>query len=197
MKTKEFFFWLIVIVCGLFASFWMYQNLNRSGYNYGDFASKYSDNIKFNLYQDTVVLNPNQDIADRYECRTKFSSAFQVDPDFDAEQKEYLMELNKECFATTNIHHGVAELDLNFTFLNTHGEELMTDTLHIELNFLLGSTELYIYTDGGYEAVTYWNYFFDSTHFNLMVYEVGEKTELPTSVNTPAQVTLTDIATTA
>ncbi|MBQ8468623.1 MAG: hypothetical protein IJ542_02585 [Clostridia bacterium] len=197
MKTKEFFFWLIIICCGLLACFWLFQNINRSGYNYGDFASNYSDNLRFNLYQDSVLLSPSATDSNKYEYSSKFSSAFQVDPNFNAEEKEYLLELNGECFATTNIHHGVAELELDFTFLNTHGEEILTDTLHMELNFMLGSTQLEMWTDGGYDAVRCWNYFFDSMHFNLRVYEVGEKDILPTSVNTPTRVTLNNDMTTS
>ena len=152
--------------------------------------------MRFNLYQNTIVLNQSTDDPETYEYRTSFSSAFQVDQDFDAETYDYILELNGETFATTSIHHGIAEASLNFTFLDTHGEELLSDTLNIEINFLLGSTELEVWTEGGYEAVTYWNYFFDSMHFEIRVYRVGEKT--PNSVNTTTMITISEqLATTA
>lgn len=176
MKLKAFFVWLVIIICGALACMWTVQNVLKSSYEYGSFQENYSSNLKFNIYQNSILLVEDKAQPNKYAYSTTFSSAYQVCPDYDATKKVYEMQLNGQIFATSTIEYGYADLNLNFTFLNTHGEELLTDTLYIALDFNFGSTSLTIYTLGGSQAVEYWNYFFDSAGFTLRVYEVGEKT---------------------
>lgn len=183
MKVKGLIIWLVIIVCGAFACMWSVTNVFKRSYEYGQFQNNYSNNLKFNIYQSSLLLVEDKEQPNRYYYNTTFSSAYQVCPDYDATKKEYEMQLNGQIFATSTIEYGFADLNLNFTFLNTHGEELLTDTLYISLDFNFGSTELTVYTLGGSEALEYWNYYFDSIGFTLRVYEIGEKVGIAHSAN--------------
>ncbi len=54
-----------------------------------------------------------------------------------------------------------------YQFLNSDIEELITDTLNLQFAFYTNSTYLNIYTDGGAEAVKYWNYYFNKNKFEV------------------------------
>ena len=169
MKAKEFIFWLICVVGAVLCSFWIVDNFTASSEVLGS-LNRTSSDLVFVIQTETIVMTKETD--DKYSISKEFSSVYQVNKDFDADKNEYEFVLNDLCFANTEIMAGQVKCDLTMTFLDTTGEDILTDTLYITINFYSGSTILDIHTLGGSQANAYWLSYFNSYGFDMRVYQI-------------------------
>ena len=60
-----------------------------------------------------------------------------------------------------------------YMFMDRDLSVLCADTLNIEFVFYNNSTMCIVYTNGGADAVKYWNYYFNKNAFNVELKEIG------------------------
>lgn len=166
LDRLEYFLWLIVLICGVFASIWLVTKFTAKSYEYGDIKDV-SSGLVFYIDSETVVLSELND--ETYGTKKIFSQIYQVDKTFDANKYNYRFELNNNLFPNTNINAGQIQCNLDLTFLSPEGEDILTDTLFLTINFYSNSSELIIMTKNR-DALNYWNTYFNSYGFVLKVY---------------------------
>lgn len=169
MKLFERLLWCAFIVLAILSSLSLYYTYTNESYKRGD-PSLVSSNLCFLLQSETLVLEQKSDNSAIYECEIEYASVYQVCSDFDANKNEYYMELNGYLFSQSLVA-GHAEGTLDFTFLGTQNEILLNDKLYMIIDFYSNRTNVYVYTEGGYEAFSYWLSYFNTYGFDLRVYE--------------------------
>lgn len=177
MKVKEFIVWLLCLIGAVLSSFWIISTYTASNEILGN-LNKTSNNLVFIIQCKTAVMTPDKEIQDKYSLKKEFISVYQVDKDFNADENEYEFVLNKTCFANCEMVAGKVSCNLEFTFLDTDGSELLTDTLYLTINFYDGSTVLEMFTLGGETANAYWLSYFNARGFDMRVYNLGVKNGL-------------------
>lgn len=170
VRIFEMVFWLALIMGAILSCFWLVQTFTARSYEYGQIETV-SSNLKFVLQSPTFVMYPDLEDTTRYYSNKEYSSVFQIDKDFNADTKQYDLLLNGNYFPNVEMYAGHVECDLNFTFLDTKGQDLINDTLYITIDFHADTTNLSIETYGGQEAAGYWLTFFNSNGFDLRIYE--------------------------
>lgn len=171
-RTIGYFLLILVIVAGIFCGIWLYDKFTAKSYDYGSIKET-SSNLVFYIDSPTVVLT---DIGNgEYGIERKFSSVYQLDNTFDADKYNYIFELNDNMFPNTNIYAGRVECVLDLTFLDTAGNDIMTDTLYLTINFYNDSSELVLKTKK-VGSLNYWNSYFNGYGFKLKVYKGDLKT---------------------
>jgi len=169
MKISEFIVWLLCLCGAVLSSFWIIDTYTATSEIVGE-LQKTSENLVFIIQTETMVMTQEED--NKFSTTKTFSSVYQVDNTFDAEANNYEFILNKRCFASSKFENGLLECNLETTFVNTDGTDLITDTLYITINFYSGSTVLEIYTLGGQTANAYWLSYFNSYGFDMRVYKI-------------------------
>ena len=170
MKTSEFIVWLLCLAGAVLSSFWIISTYTASSEVIGE-LQKTSENLVFIIQAETIVMTESNE-DDKYSATRTFSSVYQVDSTFDAEKYDYEFKLNNRCFASAKFDNGLLECNLTSTFVNTKGQDILTDTLYITINFYSGSTVLDMYTLGGQTANAYWLSYFNSYGFDMRVYKI-------------------------
>lgn len=171
MKIKEFIVWLLCLIGAVLCSFWIIKTYTASNEVLGS-LDRTSSNLVFIIQSKTAVMTQDSEDENKYSLTKEFASVYQVDKDFNADENQYEFILNKSCFASSDIKAGRVQCNLELTFLDADGSELITDTLYLTINFYSGSTVLEMYTLGGETANAYWLSYFNSYGFDMRVYQI-------------------------
>ena len=167
LDRLEYFLWLVIIICSIFASAWLITKFTAKSYDYGEIKDV-SSGLVFYIDTETMVLSQMEDNS--YGIKKTFTQIYQVDNTFDADKYSYRFELNNNLFPNTEISAGHVSCEMDLTFLDTNGEDILSDTLFLTINFYSDSSELILKTNRE-EALKYWNSYFNSYGFTLKVYK--------------------------
>lgn len=168
IKFWHWIIWVVTIVGAILSSLWMIKTFTAESYEYGE-IEEVSSNLEFIIQSPTLVLNQDELNSDRYYSEKEYTSVYQV-TDFNADENEYYFELNKTRFYSVEMKAGYIKCSLDFTFLDTSGNEICTDKLEITINFYDDSTIVLVESLGGYTASSYWQSYFNANGFDLRVY---------------------------
>lgn len=164
LKILGRIFCVIVIILGAFSTAWLIDTFTAESYQYGT-TGEVSSNLIFIISTETMVFP-----GDDSKIEKQFESIYQVNSEFDTSKYSYEFTMNGEPVANTKIDNGQILLEMSTTFLNTTGEDILSDTLKLQLDFFSDKTRMIIETQNK-EAVPYWNAFFNSYGFDLRVYK--------------------------
>ncbi len=97
-----------------------------------------------------------------------YSARILIDKTLDFENEDnYGVFVNDIFYA--NVASNYAIVNYSYSFLGDNLETLLTDTLQINLAFNANSTSLTLKTQGGENAVRYWNYYFNKNNFVISI----------------------------
>lgn len=97
-----------------------------------------------------------------------YSARILIDKTLDFENEDnYGVFVNDIFYA--NVASNYAIVNYSYTFFGDNLEILLTDTLQINLAFNANSTSLTLKTQGGENAVRYWNYYFNKNNFVISI----------------------------
>ena len=157
-------FCFLIIICGAFASAWLIDTFTAESYQYGD-TSQVSSNLIFIIATETMVFP-----GDNLKIEKHFESIYQVNSEFDTNKYTYEFTMNGEPVVNAQIKNGQIVIKMSTTFLDTTGEDILSDTLSVQLDFFSDKTRMILETQYK-EAVPYWNAYFNSYGFDLRVYK--------------------------
>ena len=172
IKFWHWIIWVVTIVGAVVGSLWIIKTFTAESYEYGE-LEEVSTNLEFIIQSPTLVLYQDEANFNRYYSEKEYTSVYQVS-DFNADDNQYYFELNKTKFYTVEMKAGLIKCSLNFTFLDTSGNEVCSDNLYISINFYDDSTVVLVESNGGSEASVYWQSYFNANGFDLRVYRITE-----------------------
>ena len=111
-----------------------------------------------------------QENGDTYSLKITSDEVFALEDD-----QQFIVYVNNEpCYYVDNSNSNqYVVAKYSYTFLDENLKELCTDTLTFNFAFYTNSTYLSVKTEGGAEAVKYWNYYFNKNVFEVRI----EKTD--------------------
>lgn len=171
-KFWHWLIWTATIVGAVLSIFWLVKTYTAESYQYGELEET-SSNLEFVIQSPTLVLYQDELNSDIYYNEKTYTSVYQIS-DFNADENKYYFELNKTRFYSVEMKAGLICCFLDFTFLDTSGNEICTDNLEITINFYDDSTIVLVESKGGYTASTYWQSYFNANGFDLRVYKIME-----------------------
>lgn len=164
----------IVLVSGFLVGSGIYSAIQLNGYYsaegglFGKISNSVgievvdSDNFEYKF--ENVYLA--QEFEDRYSATVVVNKVVKVE-----DNKDYSLYVNeKPC---SNVESSSQHLSGEYScaFYDKDFNLIMKDTLNIRLAFGVNSIYFDVFTDGGSEAVKYWNYYFNKNDFVLRIKE--------------------------
>lgn len=85
--------------------------------------------------------------------------------------KNYTVLVNNEDISINAIESGYINASFRYNFFDNNLQTLCDDTLYMNFAFYNNSTYLKLYTEGGQNAVNYWNKFIANNNFTIEIKE--------------------------
>lgn len=120
------------------------------------------DSIKIDV-QNLVLTNEKDDI---YSAIIYSDEVLKLDND-----KKYTVLVNNEDISINAIESGYINASFRYNFFDNNLQTLCDDTLYMNFAFYNNSTYLKLYTEGGQNAVNYWNKFIANNNFTIEIKE--------------------------
>lgn len=128
------------------------------------------EEMKFKFTYTELV---QQGETDKYSATITMPEVFNLEKDL-----SYMVYVNDmPCYFVENASDYV-KANYGYVFYDENENLLMKDTLNFSFAFYTNSTTLKVSTNGGSEAVKYWNYFFNKNIFIVKIVQVDEIEDL-------------------
>lgn len=165
---------LALVAFSIYAGSYLNYYYNATGGIYGKIESLYkpnqvqiTDSVNYSFSNVTMT----QDFDDHYSARIESAEVLDFNMDEDA---TYAVYVNGVPCKDSTVQEDYILAYYEYVF---YGEDLTTvlmqDTLTLKFAFYTNHTTLIISTDGGAEAVKYWNYYFNKNLFEVTINNEG------------------------
>ena len=162
-------FIVATVYCGVQLNYYY----TETGGIYGQIVSLYNPNkvtITNNVSYSFENIVLTQDYDNIYSARITSDEVLNLVLDENASYGVYVNEMPCSYVEITD-DYVIAKYE--YAFLGEDMSILMTDTLTFKFAFYTNSTYLVVTTEGGAEAVKYWNYYFNKNVFNVTIDNKG------------------------
>ena len=122
------------------------------------------DNSSFKIQN----LELTQDEGDTYSARILTNDVIVFE-----QNKVYGLYINDTPAKTLSFSTDYIQAQYSYVFYDNQQNVLENDSLYINMAFYTNSTSIEIYTNGGEQAVKYWNYWFNKNTFVITIKEAG------------------------
>ena len=164
-----FIFIVVTAYCGIQLNYYY----TATGGIYGKIISLYNpnqvhitSNVEY-LFENVVMSQEN---GDTYSARIISDSVLELVLE---ENATYGVYVNGMPCNYVEISNDYVIAKYSYVFYDDNFNEVMSDTLTLKFSFYTNSTFLIVTTDGGAEAVKYWNYYFNKNIFKVTIDNKG------------------------
>lgn len=162
-------FTALTVYCGIQLNYYY----NETGGIYGQIVSLYNPNqvhITSNVEYLFENIAMTQDDEDTHSAKISSTSVLELVLDEDSSYGVYINGMPCH-YVEIASDYVIAKYEYNF--LDENLNLLLNDTLNLKFAFYTNSTYLVVSTDGGAEAVKYWNYYFNKNIFKVTIDNQG------------------------
>lgn len=160
----------LITISGIYSIVNINSYYSASGGIYGILTGSFGDNNKLYVNEKTFELKNTtltQVHDDTYHAKSISDDVFVVNTN------EYLgVFVNGSPCTYSKIEEDYFVAYYTYNFYGKDDEVLFSDTLKMYFAFYEKSTQLEVLTDGGSEAVQYWNYYFNNNDFKVTLKSV-------------------------